>query len=176
MRDAAVLLISTALLAACGAPTATGNNVSSANAISPGNSAAPANSAAPTNEAAASGNAAATQRETVTGTFAGWEMGDYLWARIAVPGGEPFQAMVQGQRGDPIALFLEANRGRPVTVEVTTGMMNIPEAGGEMEMSRITAARNAAGTAQAWLAGLSAAERSAIQNRFEENALSGNAR
>lgn len=168
MRLVVSLIISFALLAGCG------RQGPQANAPSPANTAKAASPAAPENAAAAAGRADA--RETVSGTFTGWEMGDYLWARIAPPGREPVQAMVQGARGDPIALFLEANRGRPVTVEITTGMMEIPEAGGRTEMARITGARNAAGGAQAWLAGLSAAERNAIQDRFEANALSGDAR
>ncbi len=168
MRTATSLIMCCGLLAACGAQTAPAGNVGAANA------AAPANVAEPSNQAAAQGNAASAARhETVNGVFAGWEMGDYLWARIDVPAREPVRAMVEG---DAYSLFLEANRGRPVTVEITTGMMNIPEAGGETEIARITAARNAAGTAEAWLAALPAAERRALQTRFEGNALSGNAR
>jgi nucleoid-associated protein YgaU len=124
--------------------------------------------------AAANNSAAAAERvlrtETVSGTFTGWEMGDYLWGTITVPGREAISA----QPGPtPVDLFLDANRGREVTVEVATVMANIPENGGPTEIQRITAARNAAGTAEAWWQGLSAADRVAAQRRFEQGALSG---
>ena len=156
-------------LAACGQTA--GNNAAAGNAT---NAAAPASTPA-ANEAAPANNAAAAtepvlRRETVSGTFSGWEMGDYLWAKIEVPGRETIRA----QTGPtPVDLFLDANRGRPVTVEVATVMANIQENGGPTEIQRITAARNAAGTAEAWWQGLSAADRAAAQHRFEEGALSG---
>ncbi|MBV9881390.1 MAG: hypothetical protein JO276_00100 [Sphingomonadaceae bacterium] len=138
------------------------------------------NEAAPAGKAAgdASGNAQEAagahdqvlRRETVTGTFAGWEMGDYLWAHIQVPGRETISA----QPGpSPIDLFLDANRGRPVTVEVATVRTQVPEAGGPMEIQRITAARNATTTAEDWWQSLSAADRAAAQHRFEQGPLSG---
>jgi hypothetical protein len=108
--------------------------------------------------------------QTVSGTFTGWEMGDYLWAKIDVPGRDT----VRAQPGpSPIDLFLDDNRGGLVTVTVSTVRANIPENGGPTEIERITAARNAAGTAEAWWQGLSAADRAAAQRRFEEGALSG---
>ena len=74
-------------------------------------------------------------------------MGDYLWAKIEVPGREAISA----QPGPtPIDLFLDANRGRQVTVEVATVTAKIPENGGADEIQRITAARNAPVTAEAW--------------------------
>lgn len=155
-------------LAACGGSG--GNNAAtvhnSANAAAP----APAgNEAAPANNSSASAEPV-LRSETVSGTFTGWEMGDYLWAHIAVPGRETISA----QPGPtPVDLFLDANRGRPVTVEVATVMANIPENGGPTEIQRITAARNAAGTAEAWWQGLSEADRAAAQRRFEQGALSG---
>ena len=154
-------------LAACGQTA--GNNGATANNA---NAATPTTPAA--NEAASANNSAAAEpvrrSETVTGTFSGWEMGDYLWAKIEVPGRETIRA----QPGPtPIDLFLDANRGRPVTVEVSTVTANIPENGGPTEIQRITAARNAAGTAEAWYQGLSAADRAAAQHRFEQGPLSG---
>jgi hypothetical protein len=107
--------------------------------------------------------------ETVSGIFTGWEMGDYLWGHIQVAGREPISA----QPGPaPIDLFLDANRGRPVTVEVATVRTEIPEAG-MTEIQRITSARNATTTAEAWWQGLSAADRAAAQRRFEAGPLSG---
>lgn len=163
-------LASTAALAlvACGQtannnlPAAAGGNVSFPDAPA-ANSPAPANSSGAATEPV-------SRRETLTGTFTGWEMGDYLWAHIQVPGRE----MISAQTGPtPIDLFLDANRGRQVTVEVSTVTANIPENGGPTEIQRITAARNAAGTAEAWWQGLSTADRDAAQRRFNEGALSG---
>ena len=154
-------------LAACGGNA--GNN--SVNGAEAGNIPMPApaaNAAAPANNSAAA--EPVLRRETVAGTFSGWEMGDYLWAKIEVPGRET----VRAQPGPtPVDLFLDANRGRPVTVELSTVMANIPENGGPMELQRITAARNAAGTAEAWWQGLSEADRAAARRRFDEGALSG---
>ena len=155
-------------LAACGQTAA--NNAASGNDNA--NAAAPAPVAA--NEAAAASNTAAAEpvlgSETVSGTFTGWEMGDYLWAKIEVPGRETISA----QPGpSPVDLFLDANRGRPVTVTISTVRANIPENGGPTEIQRITAASNAAGTAEAWWQGLSPADRAAAQHRFEQGALSG---
>jgi hypothetical protein len=174
MRNATLLFSFLPLaLAACG-PRAANNEaaVNAANAVVP---AAPANEAAPAGNMA--GNASASSHdqvlrtETVSGTFTGWEMGDYLWAHIQVAGRrEP----VSAQPGPtPIDLFLDANRGRPVTVEIATVRTDIPEAGGMTEIQRITSARNAATTADAWWQGLSAADRAAAQRRFESGPLSG---
>ena len=167
-----LLTVSTLALAACGTPAAD-NSQAGANSAASG--AAPA----PSQNAVAGGNAAAEpaervlRTETVSGTFTGWDMGDYLWAQIAVPGREAISA----QPGpSPVDLFLDANVGRPVTVEVQTVMANIPEAGGETEIKRITAASNAAGTAEAWWQALSPADRAAAQRRFEEGALSSGGR
>ena len=159
-------------LAACGQNA--GNNT--ANAGDAANAAEPElvltrsdNGTAPANNSAAAAEPV-LRSETVSGTFTGWEMGDYLWAKIAVQGRETISA----QPGPtPVDLFLDANRGRPVTVEVATVMANIPENGGPMEIQRITAARNAAGTAETWWQGLSEADRAAAQRRFEQGALSG---
>ena len=166
-----LVLTSMAVLALSACGQNAGNNAATTN--NGANAAAPAppagNEAAPTNN----GTAAAEpvlRSETVSGTFTGWEMGDYLWAHIAVPGRETISA----QPGpSPVDLFLDANRGRPVTVTIATVRANIPENGGPMEVERITAARNAAGTAEAWWQGLSEADRAAAQHRFEQGALSG---
>ena len=172
-RTARLLLL---CLAAAGCSKQHGNIISIANSegFTPlANETAPAGNA--TGNMAGNGQASAAahdrvlRSETVTGTFAGWEMGDYLWAHIQVPGRDTISA----QPGPtPIDLFLDANRGRPVTVEVATVRTEIPEAGGMTEIQRITAARNAAGTAEAWWRGLSAAVRSAAQRRFEAGPLS----
>jgi hypothetical protein len=167
-----LVLISLTALAVAGCGQKAGKNAATANAV---NAAAPANGYASAEISVNSPNSAAAaepvlRRETVTGTFSGWEMGDYLWAHIQVPGRETISA----QPGPtPIDLFLDANRGRQVTVEVSTVTANIPENGGATEVQRITAARNAAGTAEAWYQGLSAADRAAAQHRFEQGPLSG---
>ena len=157
-------------LAACGGGA--GNNAATAN--NSANAAAPAPAG---NEAAPASNASAAaepvlRSETVSGTFTGWEMGDYLWANVDVPGRQAISAQ-PASAPESIALFLDANRGRQVTVEVATVMADIPENGGATEIQRITAARNAAGTAEAWWQGLSEADRAAARRRFEEGALSG---
>ena len=175
MKRSALLLA--LCLAAAGCGKQHGNIISIANqqGFTPlDNEAAPAGNAAGNASGSAQEAAGAhdrvLRRETVTGTFAGWEMGDYLWAHIQVPGRETISA----QPGpSPIDLFLDANRGRPVTVEVATVRAEVPEAGGPTEIQRITAARNATTTAEAWWQGLSAADRAAAQHRFEQGPLSG---
>ena len=159
-------------LAACGGTAANNAAANNSAAAAPAPAGDDANAAAP----AANGAAAAEpvlRTETVSGTFTGWEMGDYLWAQIEVPGRDRISAQVGPT---PVDLFLDANQGRPVTVEVATVMANIPENGGPTEIQRITAARNAAGTAEQWWQGLSPADRAAAQRRFEEGALSSGAR
>ena len=154
-------------LAACEQTAGNNNTGNSANAAVSAPAPAAANTAPAGNSAAAE---PVLRSETVSGTFSGWEMGDYLWAKIEVPGRET----VRAQPGpSPIDLFLDANRGRPVTVTVSTVRANIPENGGPTEIERITAASNAAGTAEAWWQGLPPADRVAAQHRFEEGALSG---
>ena len=171
-RSARLLLL---CLAAAGCGQRHGNIISIANSegFAPiENTAAPMNATAPAGNAQVSAELRdpALRTETVTGTFTGWEMGDYLWGKIQVAGRAPISA----QPGPtPIDLFLDANRGRPVTVEIATVRTNVPEAGGLTEIQRITAARNATTTAEAWWEGLSAAERAAAQRRFEAGPLSG---
>jgi hypothetical protein len=174
MRRATILLL---CLAAAGCSRHHGNIISIANSeelAPPGNSPAPANAAVGNMAGNARAPAAPHDRvlrtETVSGTFTGWEMGDYLWGHVQVAGRrEPISA----QPGPtPIDLFLDANRGRPVTVEIATVRTRLPEAGGMTEIQRITAARNAAGTAEAWWQGLSPADRAAAQRRFEARPLS----
>jgi hypothetical protein len=164
-------------LAAAGCGERHGNIISIANTQGfeePLNGTAPANAAAPVGNMAANASAGSHDQvlrtETVTGSFTGWVMGDYLWANIQVAGHrEPISA----QPGPtPIDLFLDANRGRPVTVEVATVRTELPEAG-VTEIQRITAARNATTTADSWWQGLSASDRAAAQRRFEAGPLSG---
>ena len=170
MRNAYLLLLSLAV-AGCGRHH--GNIISIANTAETPVSGASANEIAPagnvTGNESASSHDQVLRSETVSGTFAGWEMGDYLWAKIQVPGRETISA----QPGpSPIDLFLDANRGRPVTVDVATVRTELPEAGGMTEIQRITAARNAATTADSWWQGLSTADRAAAQRRFEAGPLS----
>lgn len=155
-------------LAGCGDRAAEANQANEVAANT-----ASANQAAPAeNQAVAGAEAEETElrRETVAATFLGWEMGDYLWARFEAPGREPFTAQPEGS---PVDLFLDAHRGQPVTVEIVTVRANVPEAGGPMEIARVTSARTAAADAEGWWTGLSEAEQAAAQRRFEEGALSG---
>ena len=160
-------------LAAAGCGRRHGNIISIANTDEPvisSNIASPPGNGTGSAQGSNASSDQVLRSETVSGTFAGWEMGDYLWAHIQVPGRETISA----QPGpSPIDLFLDANRGRPVTVEIATVRTNAPEAGGPTEIRRITAARNAAGSADAWWQSLSAADRAAAQHRFETGALSG---
>ena len=175
MKSRVWLLLVSLAIAACARHQ--GNIVSIANSegFAPLGNGAAANASAPAGNATANAQASAAshdqvlRRETVSGTFTRWEMGDYLWAHLQVPG----RPEISAQPGPaPIDLFLDANRGRPVTVELATVRTMIPEAGGPMEIQRITAARNAAGTADAWWQGLGAADRAAAQRRFELGPLS----
>ena len=101
--------------------------------------------------------------ETVAGRLVGWEMGDYLWARIAVRG-----RTIGAQPGpDPIGPFLEAHRGRPLTIRIDTVSTYVPEAGGMTEIARITGARAGPVTAAGWWRRLSPAQRRAVRRRFE---------
>jgi len=171
MRNAYLLLLPLAV-AGCGRHH--GNIISIANTAETPVSGASANEIAPAGNVAGNESASSHDQvlrsETVSGTFTGWEMGDYLWAHIQVAGRhEPISA----QPGPtPIDLFLDANRGRPVTVDVATVRTELPEAGGMTEIQRITAARNATTTAEAWWQGLSAVDRAAAQRRFEAGPLS----
>lgn len=175
IRSACLLML---CIAAAGCGEHKGNIISIANSEGfeePANVSTSANATEPRGNVAGNATAASHDQvlrsETLSGTFTGWEMGDYLWAHIQVAGrSEPISA----QPGPtPVDLFLDANRGRPVTVDVATVRTEIPEAGGVTEIQRITAARNAATTAEAWWQSLSAADRAAAQRRFESGALSG---
>src|SRR5258705_48368 len=132
MRSGPFLLSFLCLAAAACGPRAGNENVAIAPANIAGNSAAPA---PPANQATPASNSQASaashdqilRSETVTGTFTGWEMGDYLWAHIQVPGR---REQISAQPGPaPIDLFLDANRGRTVTVDIATVRTEIPQAG-----------------------------------------------
>ena len=103
--------------------------------------------------------------ETVEAIFQGWEMGDYLWATLAVEGREPTGAFVGPA---PLEHFLEAHKGEPVTVRIDTVMMDIPEAGGAEEVQKIAEASADGITAAQWWAELSAEQRAAAERRMEE--------
>ncbi|HYJ52532.1 MAG TPA: hypothetical protein VEW04_05115 [Allosphingosinicella sp.] len=151
-------------LAACNAAAPANQTNAAAPAANASASAAPAeiNAAGPADQVIGT--------RTVTATFTGWEMGDYLWANFTVPGGEPIAA----QPGpSPIDLFLDAHRGQPMTIEVASVRTAIPEAGGMTEILRITGASTAEGHAASWWQHLSPADQAAAQRRFEEGALSG---
>lgn len=101
--------------------------------------------------------------ETLSGRLVGWEMGDYLWAQLAVG-----RARRSAQPGpDPIGPFLEAHRGRTLTIRIDTVSTYVPEAGAMTEIARIGAARDGRVTAQRWWRRLTPAGRRAAQRRFE---------
>ena len=102
--------------------------------------------------------------ETVEAVFTGWEVGDYVWANLAVKGRESAGAWVGPS---PLEHFLEAHKGKPITVRLDTVMADIPEAGGEMEVVKVAEARVGTLSAAAWWGGLSAEQRAAAERKME---------
>jgi hypothetical protein len=127
------------------------------------NESAPAPAPAP---APAAGAPAETvlKSETVEAVFTGWEVGDYVWANLDVKGRETAGAWVGPP---PLEHFLEAHKGKPITVRLDTVAMEVPEAGGKMEIEKIADARAGALTAAAWWKGLSAGQKQAAERRIE---------
>jgi hypothetical protein len=103
--------------------------------------------------------------ETVEAVFEGWEVGDYVWASLKVPGRETEGAFVGPT---PLEHFLEAHKGRPLRVRIDTVRMTIPEAGGEQEVRKIVDAEAGGVSAAAWWAGLRAEQKAAAEKRMEE--------
>ena len=101
--------------------------------------------------------------ETVPAVFTGWDRGDYVWARLSVAGREPI-GVWSGPW--PIDLFLDSHVGKPLIVTLQTIRADVPEAGGQMELQRISAARSGEITAEAWWQSLSAKERQDAQIRL----------
>lgn len=99
----------------------------------------------------------------VTGTFLGWERGDYLWARLDV-GGRRISAM---PGDEPIGPFLEARRARPLRLWIATVRVTLPEAG-EVEIERIVRARDNTVNADQWWTRLSPRYRRAWLRRYHE--------
>jgi hypothetical protein len=98
--------------------------------------------------------------ETVDAVFTGWDMGDYVWARLQVKGRDPFGAW---SAPSPIDLFLDAHTGKAMTMRLETIIADVPEAGGKMELQRIGDARIGSLTAQAWWQSLDAKQRQDAQ-------------
>ncbi|HZF43890.1 MAG TPA: hypothetical protein VEZ48_10825 [Sphingomonadaceae bacterium] len=102
------------------------------------------------------GSARVLRSETMTAVFTGWDVGDYVWARLRIEGRDEFGAW---SGPSPIDLFLDAHVGKPIAVTIDTTFTDVPEAGGEIEVPRITAARIGDLTADAWWASLSPRQR-----------------
>lgn len=102
------------------------------------------------------GSADVLRSETTTAVFTGWDVGDYVWARLKIEGRDEFGAW---SGPSPIDLFLNAHVGRPIAVTIDTILTDVPEAGGKIEVPRITAARVGDLTAAAWWASLSPEQR-----------------
>lgn len=98
--------------------------------------------------------------QTVPALFEGWDVGDYVWARLGVEGRESFGALTGPT---PIGLFLHSHVGKRLTVTLQTEPMDIPEAGGMIEIRRIIDARIGDVTAQAWWESLSTGQRADVQ-------------
>lgn len=94
--------------------------------------------------------------ETAEAVFTGWDIGDYVWARLKIEGRDEFGAW---SGPSPIDLFLDAHVGKPITVTIETILTDVPEAGGKIEVPRIAAARIGDLTAAAWWASLSPKQR-----------------
>ena len=103
--------------------------------------------------------------ETVPAVFTGWDTGDYVWARLSIKGREPLGAWAGRS---PIDLFLDAHVGKQLTVTLQTIGADIPEAGGTIEVQRISAARIGDLTAQDWWQSLSPEQRRDAQARLAE--------
>lgn len=148
----------------------------SAGTGSAGNDGAAANGAAYAPEAVdiapppaslASESTAGTEKvlksEQVEAVFTGWDAGDYLWAKLDVEGREPDRALTDS----PIDAFLQAHKGQKLRVRLDTVMADIPEAGGETEVQRVTEARLGNLTAGAWWKSLSPAQQQAATRSLE---------
>lgn len=125
-----------------------------------------ANAAAPASNASSeppAGEEKVLKSEQVEAVFTGWEVGDYMWAKLDVQGREPVGAWADA----PIDSFLQAHKGRKLIVRLDTVMADIPEAGGETEVERVAEARLGNLTAQAWWQSLSPAERQSATRSLE---------
>ena len=151
-----ILIAAAALLAGCGDPPGEGDGNAVGNAV-------PAEGAQPVAEAQRPERV--VKSETVEAVFEGWEMGDYLWAKLAIPGRATEGAFVGPT---PIEHFLEAHKGKPVVVRIDTVTMEIPEAGGAEDVQTISDAAAGGVSAARWWAGLSAEQRAAAERRMEE--------
>lgn len=98
--------------------------------------------------------------ETVDAVFTGWDVGDYVWARLQVKGREPIGAW---SGPSPIDLFLDAHVSKAMTVRLETIIAHVPEAGGKMELQRIADARIGSLTAAAWWKSLDPKQRQDAQ-------------
>ena len=125
-----------------------------------------ADAPAPASNASAEAPAAkekVLKSEQVEAVFTGWEVGDYVWAGLAVEGRESDGALTDA----PIDSFLQAHKGKKLKVRLDTVMADIPEAGGETDVQRVAEARLGDLTAEAWWQSLSPAERQAATRALE---------
>ena len=103
--------------------------------------------------------------EVVPAVFTGWDIGDYVWARLSIEGREPLGAWAGPS---PIDLFLDSHVGKQLTVTLQTVRTEVPEAGGPTEVLRISAARTGNLSAQDWWESLSPKQRRDAQVRLEQ--------
>lgn len=103
--------------------------------------------------AIASPQASSSQKEkvlkttTVKGKFVGYEVGDYVHARIVGTDGEE-QTYYIG--GGGMEYFLAEFHNKPGTFTVITVLSNIPEAGGMIEVERIESAKIGKVSSKSW--------------------------
>ncbi len=84
--------------------------------------------------------------QTLSGTFVGFETGDYLHGVFAVPGGEKRSFFLE--RG--MEIFLVDHASEPLELEVQTVETDIPEAGGRMDIERLHSIRAGTASFAAW--------------------------
>ncbi len=113
--------------------------------------AAAATAQAQSDAAASSTPAAATAgARTIEGRVTGFETGDYNHVRVDTGEGEPQSFFIGG--GEAVGPFLVAHRTQPLTLTVEQRREMSEFAGGEIDMTLVTDARNGTETAAEWWA------------------------
>jgi|GEM_PF-2167949 len=85
--------------------------------------------------------------ETVTGKFVGFETGDYVHALITPKKGETFSVFIRGYGLD---YFLAVNANKTGLFTIQTAKTYIEEAGGVIEIDRVTSAKFGKTTFAGW--------------------------
>lgn len=102
--------------------------------------------------------------ETVEARFVRWDVGDYVWAVLEVPGREPIGAWVE----PPIDHFLTAFAGEALTLRIDTVETFIPEAGEAIEVPHVAEASVDGTPAALWWERLDDEQRRIAEHATEE--------